>query len=125
MTLLEWLGVAFIISVCYKVFKGLKPNLFSKDPRYSYREYEFERMGKALDLLYDLRDCPSAPHNETVSNVQHALDSLIHHIVPLPKDSFASDYLSKCVDYKVIALFASAIIEAEESGIKLRVQPLK
>ena len=75
-------------------------------------------MGKALEKICDLRDMKNELDSEVVSYVQSALDDLVRSTVPLPKDSFASDYRSKYVDYTVVLYLANGIINSELHGIK-------
>ncbi len=129
MSVLEWIGVVaivvFILQWVSNIYKSRNPENYSKDPDYSKRKFEFNRMGKAFEKLCDLRDTMHDPHNEIISNVQSALEDIVQSTVPLPKDTFASDYRSKYVDYTVIHYLASNIINSEARGVTPAKEELK
>ena len=124
MTWFEWIGSVAIVLYLYELYKNIRPAKFSKDSEFERRQHEFDRMGEAFGRLYDVRDQDADPHNENISNVQSTLDIVIHSTGPLSKDSFASDYRSKYVDYCALANFASAIIESELKGKSITVPEL-
>ncbi len=122
MSLLEWIGVTaialFLLQWALNIYKSKNPAKYSKDPDYSKRQYEFNRMGAAFEKLHDLRDMECDPHNEVISNVQSAIGDMVQSTAPLPKESYASDYRSKYVDYTVIHYLASNIINSELRNVK-------
>jgi len=129
MSLLEWIGVIaialFFLQWVLNIYKSKNPEKYSKDPDYSKRQFEFNRMVSAFEKLCDLRDMEHDPHNEVISNVQSAIEDIVQSTVPLPKDSYASDYRSKYVDYTVIYYLASNIINSEIHDIKPAKDELK
>ena len=129
MSLLEWIGIIaiclFFIQWMLNIYKSKNSDKHSKDPDYSKRQLEFNRMATAFDKLLELRNMKQNPHNEVISNVQSAIEDMIQSTVPLPKDAYASDYRSKYVDYTVIHYLASNIINSELRDIKPAKDELK
>ena len=122
MGLLEWAGtiaiVWFLLPWGLNISKSINPEKYSKDPGYSKRQFEFNRIGVALEKLHDLRDMEHYPHNEVISNVQSAIEDIVQSTAPQPKDAYASDYQSKYVDYTVIHYLANSIINSDLCNVQ-------
>lgn len=125
MTWLEIAGCIAIVLYFWEVYKKNNPERFLVDPDMHRRKYEFVQMSNVFGRLHELRDKRTEPHNENISNVQSAIDLLIQCTVPMPKESFASDYRSRRVDYLVIENLASSIITSEVTGNKVSVPEVK
>ena len=117
MSLLEWTGVIaivlFIALWLKNIYFGGHPERFSKDPNYEHRQKEFEKMRNAFVEIERLCDQDLDPHNEVIAGTLTALYEVRQNTVPMPKESFASDYFSRYVDYLTIYSLANAIIRAE------------
>lgn len=129
MSLLEWIGIISILVFIYQwvknIYKVKHSEKFTQDPKFHLRQSEFKRMTETFEKLTLLRDADHDPHNESISNVQSALEYVILNTVPLPKNSFASDYLSKYVDYTVLHYLASSIIKSQAKNDFLELEELK
>jgi len=125
MSWLEIIGSVAIFLYMLELYKKSNPSKFSKDPEYNRRENDFKRMNEAFGKLHDLRDMKIPDtDNINISNIQSSLDLLIDCTVPMPKESFASDYRSRYVDYLVIESLSSAIINSEASKKELKVKEI-
>lgn len=121
MNILEWIGIVAIIGLVISVINKTK----NRDPEAHLKNYEFKEMAISFGDIEDLSKRKFDIHNENINHVQSALDTLIQTTVPLPKESFASDYRAKRVEYEIILLLSNCIIEHEEKNKDLHVDNLK
>lgn len=129
MSLLEIIGCIFIVLYFFErhrlsVLRRLTVDPKVHDPEYPKRDFEFERMKTAFDNLYELRDKKFETSRDSINDVKGLLDSVISYSVPMPKDSFASDYRSRFVDYRAIGILAVAMLNSESTGEPIVVEAL-